>query len=599
MNEDYMKRFSEKLDKSIEAVRAARMEDERRRLMSTIGQDLAKMLQPFLSQMAASAKVNKDELRDAMHEAMGVLNARETHIDTAPIIDAIQQAFMAIELPQPKVQVNVPEMKIPDLKMPEKMPIEGFVGMMTNGAQVGWDNPMPVVMYDKNGKPIDLFAGMTQVIAGGGGGKADFFTIKGFSQSAFSELMNPDGRVKVELPTGSSGLTDTELRASAVPVKQVSGETWSVSVNDIFRTTAASTLINGDDRLRVSVETGGSGLTDAELRASRVYVEQVSGANWSVSVTDIFGSVGANIVNPDGRIKVELPTGSSGLTDTELRASSVPVEQVSGSNWSVYATNPVDNGDAATALRVVIAGNSASSTNASIVSPVAQGDAASAVRVVIAGNSDASVAASQVGTWTISDITASLKAALVDSSGVQYSGSNPVPTTIVSGALTSTIVVGDTLHDAADIGAAPVKIGGVAMQTNPTAVADGDRVNFRADDIGRQLTRPVQVRDLTITAYTSITNGTETSLLAGSSGAFHDLIYVMGANTSDGAVTVDLRASTSGTVLLTIQLPANGTAGIACPVPLPAAFAEQAWTVDMPDYTGTTVYITALFSREI
>ena len=549
MDKDFIKRFTAKLDESLQKVRDSRMEDDRRRLMSTIGQDLAKMLQPFLSEVASTAKSNKEGIREAMFEIMGTLNSREVKIDTAPIIGAIEAAFMGIEIPAPKVTVTVPPIRIPDIVMPDMQNMRGFMHLMANHHEVGYDNPLPVVLYDNKGNPLKMFDKVSSVIAGGNSGKMDFFTIKGFSASAFAELMNPDGRIKVELPTGGGGLTDTELRASSVPVAQASGAIWSTAVVEIFGSTAAS-MLNGDNRLRVAVD-----------------------------------------------------TGTSGLTDTELRASSVPVEQVSGSNWSIFATNPVNQGDAATALRVVIA-----------------------------GNSDASVAASQVGTWTISDITASLKAALVDSSGVQYSGSNPVPVTgtvtvasvtatiaaanvdssgvqysgsnpvpvtLISGALTSTISVGPTVADVADDGSAPVKRGGIARTANPTAVSGGDIVSASHDDLGRTLVRPVQVRDLTLTAYAQLTTGSETTLRAAVAGAYLDLIYLMGANNSDAAVSVDIRAVTGGGVVMTLMIPANGTAGIACPVPLPQQETGNNWTADMGDITGTTVSLTALFSQEV
>jgi hypothetical protein len=121
------------------------------------------------------------------------------------------------------------------------------------------------------------------------------------------------------------------------------------------------------------------------------------------------------------------------------------------------------------------------------------------------------------------------------------------------------------------------------------------------DDLGRQTFRPVQVRDLIVTAYVSLTNGTETTLLAASVGSFHDLIYILGANNSDAAVTVDIRPVTAGNVVMSIQIPANGTAGVATPVPYPQSASDTGnnWTADMGDITGTTVYLSALFTREV
>lgn len=775
-------------------------------------------LQPILNEIAQNTKLNKEELIQALSQIkVNVPDIPKAQVDVnipeiivpepkvtvnvpeikAPIIPPIK--IPEIKVPKPEITVKVPPIKIPDLKWPEgEMDIRGWVQLQ--GVSV--DNPLPVQLRDAKGNPVDL-SGLKTQIAGGGGGKADYFTIKGFGQSAFAELLNPDGRVKVEMPAGSSGLTDIELRASSIPVEQVSGSAWSVSVNDIFRTTIASNLINSDDRLRVSLETGGSGLTDAELRASSipvaqisdgiwstnvvsifgstitallngdnrlpvsvetggsgltdnelrassVPVAQISDANWSVAVKEIFGSTITVLLNGDNRIPVSVETGGSGITDAELRASSVPVEQVSGSIWSVYVTG----GGGATSVSILNADGTYRDTfpveGTVAVSGVTNSVAATIIDstgigysgsnpVPVAGNVAVSGVTGSIGatildgdglmkaTWLVSDITASVKSSLIDSGGVGYSGSNPLPTTIVTGniasvgayllngdglfrgtipvegtitanlsatdnavldtidavldtinaklvtgtdigdvtinnasgasavniqdggntitvdgtvavsgitasvatslidsggvgysgsnpvpiggnvnvngSLNSVLVTGVTLHDAVDIGDAPIKIGGVAVQDNPTAVAGGDIVRFTADDLGRQLVRPVQARDLIRTAYVTLTSGsafgTETTLLASGSGAYLDLIYMMGTNNSDVSVDIEFRASTGGTVCQKLTIPSGGTAGVALQVPYPAPFADHTWTIDAPDITGTNVTISALFSKEV
>lgn len=178
-------------------------------------------------------------------------------------------------------------------------------------------------------------------------------------------------------------------------------------------------------------------------------VKQVSGANWSVSVTDIFGSVGTNVINPDGRIKVELPTGSSGLTDSELRASSVPVSQASGAQWSVnvvdvFATTttsnvvnpdnrvkvelpaaiPVTQSGTWDEVGINDSGNSITVDNAAL-SVTGGGVEASALRVTIANDStgvlsiddnggaitvDGSVAVTNAGTFAVQEDGAALTA---------------------------------------------------------------------------------------------------------------------------------------------------------------------------------------------
>lgn len=516
-HDNIVDKFKEILESQITIAKHARMEDERKRLMSTIGQDLAQMLGPFLAEIANSSKLNKETVAELMYQLRGeVANKEMAGIDTTPIINAIESTLGNFQIPQPKVTVTIPPIKIPDIKMPDEMNVKGWVQLMG----VDMNNPLPVQLRDHKGNPVNLFENLTTILNGGGGGKHDFFTIKGFSQSAYSELMNADGRVKVSIESGSTGLTDAELRVSAVPVSQVSGANWSISVKDIFNSAATEVVFNGDNRIRVSVETGSSGITDAELRAAHLDVQQVSGSIDSVNVVTTVG-----------------------LTDTQLRAVFVPVEQVSGSIWSTEVKS----------LPAVV----------------------------------------------VTSITNSTATAIVDSGGVQYSGSNPVPVTLVSGALTSTIAVGPTVAGAVDDNSAPIKAGGIARTANPTAVAGGDIVSSSHDDLGRQIIRPVQARDLIATAYVSIANGTETTLLAAVAGSYLDLIYIMGTNNSDAAVTVDIRAVIAGNIVTSIRIPANGTAGVALPVPIPQDETGNNWTADLPDVTGTTVTLSALFSREV
>jgi hypothetical protein len=163
-----------------------------------------------------------------------------------------------------------------------------------------------------------------------------------------------------------------------------------------------------------------------------------SGSGSSVSVTDIFGTVGTNVVNPDGRLKVELPTGSSGLTDTELRATPLQVQQVSGyaDSVSVISTVGLTNTELrANTLDVQqVSGTSWSTAVLSMPSVVVTSITNSTGVTLLNGEGIArdTWGAVQTGTWnigTLTGITNSTASALVDSLGVQYSGSNPVPVT--------------------------------------------------------------------------------------------------------------------------------------------------------------------------
>lgn len=161
-------------------------------------------------------------------------------------------------------------------------------------------------------------------------------------------------------------------------------------------------------------------------------------------------------------------------------------------------------------------------------------------------------------------------------------------------------VSGDVAADAADAGN-PVKTGGVARQTNPTAVADADRVSASFDDLGRQVMTLHQVRDLRKTALASPTTGAETTLLAATAGSFHDLLYVFGANTSNAAVTAILRDASGGNAVAYLEIPAESTAGFCPSSPVPQSFTGNDWTVetDGSDVSNTTVHYTALFTTEV
>ena len=142
---------------------------------------------------------------------------------------------------------------------------------------------------------------------------------------------------------------------------------------------------------------------------------------------------------------------------------------------------------------------------------------------------------------------------------------------------------------------------GISRRANPTAVGQNGLLDIAYDDVGRQVMTLYQVRDLISTASASITNGTSTVLLAGTSGEFHDLIFISFTNSSDAAVTVAL--TDDGTTVRSYVAPVTTTnSGIVqmdYPIPWPQGAAGSAWRVDMPDISGTTVTVQALFATNV
>ena len=189
----------------------------------------------------------------------------------------------------------------------------------------------------------------------------------------------------------------------------------------------------------------------------------------------------------------------------------------------------------------------------------------------------------------ISSFTSSVQSHMSDSSGVAYSGSNPVPVT-ESSPLTGFATSANQLADDHN-----VTVSGITASTKATII-DSSGVGYSGSN-------PVPVtmagatysiRGAVSTAYVNVTNGTETDLLGGTSSVYHDLVYVMGANHSDSAVTVDVREVQTGGIVLSLDVPAASTAGVAPAIPIPQSEAGSAWTVDLIDDTQD-IDITGLF----
>lgn len=137
---------------------------------------------------------------------------------------------------------------------------------------------------------------------------------------------------------------------------------------------------------------------------------------------------------------------------------------------------------------------------------------------------------------------------------------------------------------------------GQGRTTNPSSVFDGQDVKQMFDDLGRGITRH-QVRDLVATAYVNLITGTKTELKAGVAGSYFDLYQISCYNNSDAATVVEL--TDESTVVRKIPVPANNVTHINYQIPLKQSALGAAWYVDMPDITGTTVEITAEFSKEV
>lgn len=612
MNEDLLRKASDALQKAVNDKNQKRLEQDRTFIVSQVGKDLAKTLEPVLNKIAANSKINQAQIYEAVARAIGDAELKVEKQD-APIVHVPDVIVPDIHVPTPVVNYTPPAIHIPDIKMPDKMNVEGWVSLMG----VSLDKPLPVQLRDASGKPVNLLENLTTLISSGGSGGRGVVKVSGYDSSAFGLMLNADGRLRVETNDGAS--------SASTEVKQVSGTADSVVVNDIlavstsfgvnqvsganfsvkvtsFDTSVAATLIDssgvgysGDNPLPITGSISLAPSPQVSGYADSVNVMQYGGTNVPTGLNETTAGVFRTVIMTDSVVSVNVVSDAIALTDTQLRASPVQVQQVSGYSDSVNVVTTVGLTQAQLIAQTLDVKQLSGSVDSVIVNSGTLTGITNSLEVKqVSGFADSVFITGGSGTvFTVP----------VNVAGLEYDSDNPQPVYLIAGSGNSTISVGAALHDAADDGSAPVKIGGQARTTNPAAVADGDIANFRTDDLGRQITRPVQVRDLTVTAYATFATGTEATLLAGVAATYLDLIYILASNNSTAAIGIDIRPSTAGSIVMHLEIPANGVVGVSTPVPIPQQATGDGtggtWTVDLPDVTGTTVSVSALFSKEI
>lgn len=359
--------------------------------------------------------------------------------------------------------------------------------------------------------------------------------------------------------------------------------------NDFTQVSTFPSAFNGStwDRLRNNTGTADTALrvVQASDSVSSVAASQVG--TWNIAVlTSITNSIAAALVDSSGvAYSGSNPLPVTGTVVVSSVTATIAALNVDSTGVGYSGSNP---------LPITVVSGALTSMKAQI------------------GNSDGDFSVANplpiTGPVVVTSVTNTVAAAQVDSTGVAYSGSNPMPVTVVAGAATSTKAqIGNSDGDFTQANPLPIFVSGgsanttaavLTRQSNPTAVA-ADYVPFSADDLGRQLTRPIQVRDLIKTAYVTLSTGTEATLLAAVAGAFLDLIYIIASNTSTAAQQLDIRATTAGNIVASLYIPANASVGFSLPVPFPQDNQGNNWTVDMADVTNSNILISALFSQEV
>lgn len=436
---------------------------------------------------------------------------------------------------------------------------------------------------------------------------------------------------ELQLPTPQVNVPEIKIPKIEVPAPQVTvrapnvtlPEKLSVSLNGHsldLKKPLPVVLTDDNGKPYIAGSLGGGGLNISKIRfqgvdtagvarnalvdeGGRLQVDIISGAGGSTYTTtddvanDDFVSNMAMLMGFDGSTWDRIRNGEGTATHAlrVVHASDVAASvNVTGFTASVLVHLATPDGDNVIdeefdAAQIVSAARG-TETNGGVVRVVHVADAAMSVRAI----ANSGVDIGDVDVLTLPNVTIGTVNPSIDVK--QVSGFSD--SVNVVGFTASVAVVGDVEADAVDSGN-PVKVGGIARTANPAAVAAGDRVSATFDKLGRQVTYPYQVRDLVATARSSLTTGTETTLLAGVSGVFHDLVYVKASNNSSVAVTVDIRDATTGGIVMTLDVPANGVVGVSTPVPIPQNAAADTWTADMGDITGTTCQVDALFIKNV
>jgi hypothetical protein len=392
------------------------------------------------------------------------------------------------------------------------------------------------------------------------------------------------GTLTVDGTVGVTGVA-TETTLAAINTKMVSG----TDIGDV-------TINNATGAAAVNIQDGGNTITvDGTVAVT------------NADLTTLAGAVSATHLQVD---VLSMPAGGSGLTDAELRATAVPISvatipshavtnagtfatqstlaaettKVIGTvNVAAAQTIAVTNADMTTVAGMVSGGHgqvdvltmpSTAVTNADITScktalelldnsvdgnylnvnmnlagtdcPSGNGTAATSQRVTIASDSTGQVKLAASSGVDIGKLTANQSVNNAQINGVTplmgngATGTGSQRVTIASDNTAFNVIdAGDKAHDAAD-GGNPIKVGGRASTTPVTAVSANDRVDAFFDVQGRQV---VAQKALTGTLSNVNASASNVTLLAANTARLGATFY----NDSTAILYLKLGATASAT----------------------------------------------------
>lgn len=346
------------------------------------------------------------------------------------------------------------------------------------------------------------------------------YTNGGTNQTSFrlQSILNRLGARVSSQRAGDAYTNETDLEQQQSFLMGYNGSTWDrirtvgTGVLSASAVLTAGTAIIG----KVGIDQTTPGTTNLVALA----------ANQSVNVTQFNGTTAVNgSGTATGALRVELPTNGTGIVGLAAGTNGI---------GKLTANSGVDIGDVdVTTVGTITPGTAATSL----------GKAEDAVH----SSGDVGVFGLHVGNEAQSTLAADgdYIGGSVDTKG-------------------NTLTVGNLAHDAVDAGF-PVKVGGQARTTNPTAVADADRSNFITDKLGKQVVVG-SIRDLKGEQVTTITSSTsETTIVTAVASTFLDVYGLVLTNSSASATKVTVRDATAGGTARVYYVPAGEMRGFMLP----------------------------------
>jgi len=350
----------------------------------------------------------------------------------------------------------------------------------------------------------------------------------------------------------------------------------------------ASDDVGGFQYQRVKISQGADGsATDVSSAAPL----QVTLANTGANATPLVVDLGANN-------DVSINAGTNYIGKVRLTDGTTDGEVVPLAGYNAQAVAIVDaSGDQVTSFGGGVQyteGDTDASFTGTVSLAEGPGNTAAAMQVDASGHLQIDIAAASTS-LTVSDGggsitvdnngTFAVQATLQSNSGVDVgdvtinnaSGGSAVNiqdggnSITVDGTVSATSA-GDIAHDSADSGN-PVKVGGKAVSSEPTAVANADRANLITDLVGKLITLPYANPENFVSGAitSSMTGTTSTSLVAAPGAGLRNYITTIIVSNAHATVGTDIaiQDGSGGTTLLTIPAAAvYGGAVINLPVPL-------------------------------